>query len=106
MNSPELSNRAILQNFANWWTEYTTDEHYTGNSYCLKEMQSKTDECLDQIKALFPGIEEAVKAERERIGTRILEGLKLLPKLSDSAAEVNNLNGYISGVIEALKKES
>ena len=86
-----LNPRAILQTFANWWAEYTKDEHYTGNSYCLEVMQEKTDECLSEVKAHYEQqiqeaekrgidsaiqayestceglIEEAVKAERESI---------------------------------------
>ena len=50
------------------------------------------------------GPEQIRKEERGRIAKRIREGLRLLPHLSDANAEVNNINGFISGVIQALQE--
>ena len=56
--------RGELQHFANWWADYITDEHYTGNSYCLEAMQEKTDECVFTILSL---IEPKVLSDEEII---------------------------------------
>ena len=60
--------------------------------------------CTDYTPHAEQLLKEAIPIIRAEIADDIQEGLRLLPKLSDSNAEVNNLNGYISGIIEALKE--
>jgi len=67
--------RQELQRFANWWASYTTDEHYTGNSYCLEVMQKKTDECVTTILSLSPIPDELPVISDERLEVEVADKL-------------------------------